>query len=796
LSKITTSLNAAHPIDWKAALIGKLFMQINPNFSFLESASNFTRSYVFSIGALLVLLPVLAQAQPQADSGTPNAVQLNSLSATRVNAGEQITLDPDLSAPAWARAKVFEFNREREPNFGAQSPYVTKVKTLFDDKAIYFGIQALDPNPELIRAPLVRHDNVFRTMDFVAVYIDTSGDKKSAQFFRSSAIGLTGDGLHTSWDDKEDFAPDYEFTSAAKITAQGYNVVIRVPYGSLRFDPKSVKPWRLMFVRRIPREQVALTISVELARKAPSFIDEMQSIESLTPPTQQQFLELRPTVTVRQIQELSPNKKTETKFKPSLDFKWQPQAQWVVDGTINPDFSQVELDVAQLSRNNSFALFRPEKRPLFLESADLLSAINDAVYTRSIQNPKWALRSSWRGDLASATALASHDNGGGLTLLPGAYGNDAATQPANNAFLARAQLRDMALLVSHRQYEQKRGENTVLGWDQLPKFSDTLQGRFQLLASQTTALPNGEGELTRQQANTGIKAYGQIKHNTDATTQFIELEYVAPKFRNDTGFNSQNDYQRIKLFGQRRFYGDDEKPIDFLPFKANEFNVFLNTEYVQQHSTGKTIYASVSPGFYVNAGKLDLEVSFQPRVRERIREDAPLQSAYNMHAWGQYDLSTMVPNVSGYVDFGKFDDYAAARVRPGIKAGLSAKLRPFERLEIEPKFDWSQLRGAVGGSTEKTTVVRESAFQVLGIWHIAPRQFLRIIAQKSSFNRQADSLFNVSSAASKNQTTSLTYIWRQSVAQSLYVGLTAGKEQSPGSVIKSREAYVKWQTNI
>ncbi len=743
-----------------------------------------------------MFLPVLAHAQQQPVADVPNAAQLSALSATQVKGAEQITLDPDMTGPVWERAKAFEFNREHEPNFGAPSVYVTQVKTLFDDKAIYFGIRAFDPKPELIRAPLVRHDNVFRTMDFVGVYVDTSGEKKSAQFFRSSAIGLTGDGLHTSWNDNEDFAPDYEFTATAKITSQGYSVVIRVPYASLRFDPKSIKPWRLMFVRRIPREQVALTISVELARKAPSFIDAMQSVESFTPPAEQQFLELRPTVTVRQIQELSPNKKTESKFKPSLDFKWQPQAQWVVDGTINPDFSQVELDVAQLSRNNSFALFRQEKRPLFLESADLLSAINDAVYTRSIQNPKWALRSSWRGDLASSTALASYDNGGGLTLLPGAYGNDAATQPANNAFLARAQIRDMALLVSHRQYEQKRGENTVLGWDQLPKFSDSVQGRFQLLGSQTTALPNGDGELTRQRATSGIKAYGQIKHNTDSTTQFVELEYVAPKFRNDTGFNSQNDYQRIKLFGQKRFYGSQEKPIDFLPFEANEFNLFLNTEYVQQHSTGKTIYASASPGFYVNSGKLDLEFSFQPRVRERIREDAPLQSAYNMHLWGQYALSTTVPNVSGYLDLGKLDDYAAARVRPGVKAGVNAKLRPFARLEIEPKFDWSQLRGTVGGSSEKTGVVRESAFQILGIWHLAPRQFLRVIAQKSSFNRQADSLFNVSSAASKNQTTSLTYIWRQSVAQSLYVGFTMGKEQSPGSVIKSREAYVKWQTNI
>ena len=57
---------------------------------------------------------------------------------------------------------------------------------------------------------------------------------------------------------------------------------------------------------------------------------------------------------------------TVTKGKVGMDLKWLPDAGTIVDATINPDFSQVEGDVVQIGVNERFALFYPEKRPLFL----------------------------------------------------------------------------------------------------------------------------------------------------------------------------------------------------------------------------------------------------------------------------------------------------------------------------------------------------------------------------------------------------------------------------------------------
>src|SRR4029079_2160674 len=104
---------------------------------------------------------------------------------------------------------------------------------------------------------------------------------------------------------------------------------------------------------------------------------------------------------------------------PSLDLKWRPRAGVVGDGTVIPDFSQVELDTPQLAGNTQFALFFPEKRPFFLEGSDILQSPFPAIYTRSVTDPAWGARVTQRTQGFDGTAMVTRDQGGGLVLLPG-----------------------------------------------------------------------------------------------------------------------------------------------------------------------------------------------------------------------------------------------------------------------------------------------------------------------------------------------------------------------------------------
>jgi hypothetical protein len=257
------------------------------------------------------------------------------IQAVRLLPGERVRLDGTLSHPAWARAPVFDRFVEKDPEFGATPPQATRAQVLFDDKALYVGITALETEPALVRDVPVRADGVLRTQDFVVVYIDAIGRKQSAQFFRVNAAGSTGDGLATAADDSEDFAPDFDWDAAVARNAEGWTAVLRLPFASLRFA-EGQQDWRIMIGRRLPREQFHLAMSVPIPRDAPSFIDRMQRLDGVALPDQHAFLTLRPGVTLRRTQA---DGVATNDVDGSLDAKWRPRAELLVDATLNPDFS-------------------------------------------------------------------------------------------------------------------------------------------------------------------------------------------------------------------------------------------------------------------------------------------------------------------------------------------------------------------------------------------------------------------------------------------------------------------------
>ena len=249
--------------------------------------------------ALLLLLLGGLPALAQAADGMP-------IVSARLQADEGLRLDGTLAHPAWQRAPVHSSFVEKAPETGAVPRHETRVRVLFDEQALWVGVEALDPDPSQIRAPLVRHDGVNRTQDFVVVYIDAIGRRQSAQFFRVNAAGSLADGMHTASDDSEDFAPDFDFDAATVRTDTGYTAVFRIPFASLRFasdvGPQAqggAQTWRIMVGRRVPREQFYLHTSVLIPRDAPSFIAALQPLQGVVLPERLQFLTLRPSLTWR-----------------------------------------------------------------------------------------------------------------------------------------------------------------------------------------------------------------------------------------------------------------------------------------------------------------------------------------------------------------------------------------------------------------------------------------------------------------------------------------------------------------
>jgi hypothetical protein len=438
----------------------------------------------------LLLWPLIAPAQTPSQAAPGASVQ-----AVRLLPTEALQLDGTLSHPAWQRAPVHRQFVEKDPVNGAAPPQETQVQVLFDERALYVGITALDKAPERIRMPLVRADQVNRTQDFVVVYIDAIGTRSAAQFFRVNAAGSTADGIHTASDDNEDFSPDFDWDAAVAHSREGWTAVLRLPFASLRFASGALQDWRIMVARRLPREQFHLVASVPIPRDAPSFIHNLQPLMGVQLPQDSGFLTIRPSLTVRTLKADSQDAGArQNKVDTSLDIKWRPRAEAVIDATLNPDFSQVALDVPQLAGNSRFALFFPEKRPFFFESADLLRSPTDAFYTRSHTQPRAGLRGTWRAADWAGTAYAVDDKGGGKVLIPGAYGTeDLIDQPANRALALRARSDQPGLqvggLVATRRYAGSVGDNSVVGPDASWQFNDAWRVRGQWLHQRFHARP-------------------------------------------------------------------------------------------------------------------------------------------------------------------------------------------------------------------------------------------------------------------------------------------------------------------
>jgi len=702
--------------------------------------------------------------------------------------GEHLRLDGTMSHPAWQRAPAFTDNWAIEPVRFGPVTHPTRVQVLYDDRALWIGVTAIDPEPQNIRAPLVRHDYVFRTQDFVVVYIDPMGTRRSAQFFRVNAAGSTSDGLHTAENDGEDFSPDFDFDAATARNENGYTAVFRIPYSSLRFTSSHANTWRVMVARRVPREQVALTLTVPLPADALSFIDRLQPLQGFVPPQNHAFLQLRPTLTARRSTDGTEGGPSDgaSALRLSLDAKWSPRPELVLDATLQPDFSQVELDVPQLARNTRFALFLTEKRPFFLESSDLLTTPTNALYTRSVNDPRWGVRASWRGDAVAGTALAVSDKGGGLTLLPGAYGTDIANQPANETLMARARADrgpvSFGGSVSARRYAGGAGENTVVGADGQWLVTEQIRLKAQFMRSRTTALPDGSGGLAMGPALSGsralVDAYGRTEHLELGAT----VDDLGAGFRDDAGFVSQVGVRRTDARVAYNWFSLGE---------FNQFQVYVNGSQVTDRDGGRTAAQRWVPGIWgALPGNTEIDVELVVSDKLRVGPGTPLRSQSNVHAWAQTTPATWAPLVEAWIDRGRIVDVNADRLRPGTRLGTSARLRPLGPLELEPRVEALRLDADGGG-----WAYREVAARLLAVWHLAPRQTLRLIAQRSRYDHIDEP--GVAGFSGSSMAQSLTYTWRRSAGTVLHVGASRSRDQAlPDAAQRGSEVFVKLQFDV
>src|SRR5262249_1858927 len=354
---------------------------------------------------------------------------------------------------------------------------------------------------------------------------------------------------------------------AGKITATGWTLEIRVPFSSLRYAHTPAPTWGILLYRNYPRDQHYQFFSAKLPRDVNCFICNSSKLTGLENLPQGSHLVVAPFATTQQTAARpndssgnplplgTPLHTNDVKSTSGVDLKWSPLSGLAIDGTVKPDFSQVEAEAPQIVANERFALFFPEKRSFFLEGVDLFAAPFQAVYTRTINAPDGGLRATGRAGTTSFTALAARDRGQGSVIIPGPEGADLAFQDFRaDAGVGRVRhdvgRSFVSALATFREIDGG-AHNRVYGPDfqWRPKPTDTFTGQALWSDSRTPNRPdlNPDGSGTpwewdgRKLSDRALVLNWQ--HGTPHFDFFAQAQDLGPEFRADNGFIPQVGYR-------------------------------------------------------------------------------------------------------------------------------------------------------------------------------------------------------------------------------------------------------------
>jgi len=455
-------------------------------------------------------------------------------------------IDGKLDDTAWQKAPHVSGFKTWVPDYGKDMAEKTEVYYAYDQENFYVAFRCFDSEPDKIKSSITSRDNIDPD-DWVCVNLDSFNDQQSLYVFYCNPIGAQGDA--TAEGNKEDFNVDMVWFSEGEINQDGYTVEIRIPFKSIRFFHRDPVEMGVIFERKISRHTEFGTYPSLDPAQGPNFFT--QTVTLLFEDIKHYALfEVLPAVTYSQRSELEEGRliSGEGVGDLSLTAKYGITSRLIFDGTINPDFSQVEADAGQVDFNQRFALFFPEKRPFFLEglekfhiggnhSRDPLQAV---VHTRTIVEP--LLGAKLNGKIGAKNTVAAIYT---MDKLP--YDDPADYAHFGIIRYKRALANDSFIGGFYTGRERENGHNRVFGLDgQMRINKSSIFGYHGFLSS------------SKQDANSSREdghALGlHYFYNTRNWIIMLGLQDLAEDFHTETGYVTRTGITRFRSGIMRMFY--------------------------------------------------------------------------------------------------------------------------------------------------------------------------------------------------------------------------------------------------
>lgn len=353
----------------------------------------FFKSGIVLFGLLLLGMCSVSKTWAQKSPTSEGEVESRRTVEAEAKNGSEIVLDGKLAEEIWDNASFTSNFIQREPREGSEATERTKVAFVYSDNALYIGARMYSEDPSEIQAQLSRRDNTGNAERLV-ISLDTYLDRRTARSFAITASGVRADYFQPEDEmsyRSRDYSYDPVWTAKSNIDSVGWTAEMRIPYSQLRYTEQEEQIWGININRFLPHknEDVYWVMVPQDETGWASRFGLLTGIKNISRARQIEFL---PYVAGNSLIKGAPDPQNPFVDDVNLnarfggDFKIGLGPNLKLDGTINPDFGQVEADPAEVNLTAFETLF-DEKRPFFTENQQLFSVLGRSeryFYSRRI----------------------------------------------------------------------------------------------------------------------------------------------------------------------------------------------------------------------------------------------------------------------------------------------------------------------------------------------------------------------------------------------------------------------------
>ncbi len=285
-------------------------------------------------------------------------------------AAEPPVLDGRDEDAVWRSAPAIDQFLQAKPSEGAPAQFRTEARVGYDARNLYVFVRAFDPRPDSIVGQLARRDEQ-PPSDEIILMLDSYHDRRTGYEFVVNPVGVKSDyAIYNDGD--EDVAWDAVWDVATQIDSLGWTAEYRIPLSQLRYAGKGNVTFGFLIWRNIHRHTETVTWPLYRTSRSgfTSQFGELTGLEGLASPGR---AEITPYLLTQNVTgPASADYARDQEVSVGGDLKYRLASNLLLNGTVNPDFGQVEADPSVLNLG-AFETFFEERRPFFVEGKGLFT---------------------------------------------------------------------------------------------------------------------------------------------------------------------------------------------------------------------------------------------------------------------------------------------------------------------------------------------------------------------------------------------------------------------------------------